>query len=321
MKHEDFLALRDGLRAQRPALLDLSELNLYRSLAPRFPAIAPSTHHEAPYRCHVAERFLEQLALPASLKPRTQVSHGVRRSLGALFKLFAARRARVAVPQDVYPVYLQLAAEAKLDVVTYRAQLGLPDEAALQGLDALLVCEPLKPWGTPQDGAALEAWATSVPGRVVLVDSAYATPPTSTALRLLEADVAMLLASCSKGWLIPDHAGVCVVPRAWQGEVREAFSQLPKDEARLRIGYAALSEHVQRPRAVHAELAARAQQLDALTRQRPELGAQPCVGYFATSSRSFSQLLELGVLATPASVFGGRADESVLSSLAPAPRA
>ena len=40
MQLDAFLKLRDELRTTRPELIDLSELNLYRTLA--FPAIAPS---------------------------------------------------------------------------------------------------------------------------------------------------------------------------------------------------------------------------------------------------------------------------------------
>lgn len=318
MNYESFLALREELLKTRPDLVDLAELNLYRSLVPHFPPIHPSTHHEAPYRCHVAERFLAQLELDDTLKPRTQVSHGVRRSLRALFGLLASRGAKVGVPNDVYPVYQQLAADAGVDMAPYAARSGLPALEALDELEALLVCEPLKPWGTAltsNDADRLTAWVREKPTRMLLVDSAYATPPTEQTRRLLHNDVAVLLASLSKGWLIPDHAGLCIVPSRWQRDAREVFAQLPKDERRLRIGYAALTEHSSRALEVTAFLAKRAQTLDALTLSRPELRASRCMGYFAIAERSFDELVHLGVLAAPASVFGGPAHLSILSSL------
>ncbi|MCE9669911.1 hypothetical protein LY474_19110 [Myxococcus stipitatus] len=319
MKHEAFLALRDAWRARRPELLDLSELNVYRSLAPAFAAIAPSTHHEAPYRCHLAERFLARLGLDAELKSRTQVSHGVRRSLRAVFGWLASRGARVGVPDDVYPVYLQLADEAGVQVLRFHAREGLPP---LESCDALLLCEPLKPWGRglqPEEQERVEAWARAEPGRrVLLVDSAYATPPTPWTLRLLHEELAFVLVSLSKGWLVPDHVGLCITPSRWRQDARDVFALLPKDEHKLRVGYAALTEHALRPRQVGALLAERARALDAFTTRRPELQASACVGYFATSARPFDELLELGVLGVPASVFGGPASLSVLSSLSPA---
>ncbi|WP_437911664.1 hypothetical protein WME73_29145 [Sorangium sp. So ce302] len=315
MKHEAFLARRAELRATRPSLVDLSELNVYRSLARLFPAIAPSTHPEAPYRCHLAERFLAHLELPQALKPRTQVSHGIRRSLRALFGLLAKREARVGVPADVYPVYQQLAAEAGATLVPWNARLGLP---VLDGLDAVLICEPLKPWGShlsPLEAAQLRRWARADERRMLILDSAYATPPTEQARALLDDESAVLLASLSKGWLIPDHAGLCIVPERFQKEARDAFAKLPKDEPRVRIGYAALTEHASRPREVGAILSERARRLDALTSARPDLKASRCSGYFAISARSFGELLELGILGVPAPVFGGPEDLSVLSSL------
>ncbi|NTX04469.1 aminotransferase class I/II-fold pyridoxal phosphate-dependent enzyme [Myxococcus sp. CA040A] len=316
MKHDAFLSLADAWRGQRPELVDLAELNVYRSLAPTFAAIAPSTHPEAPYRCHLAERFLAHLELDAELKSRTQVSHGVRRSLRALFGWLASRNARVAVPADVYPVYLQLAGEAGVEVVPFAAREGLPE---LEACDALLLCEPLKPWGrTPRSEEAerVERWVRAEPGkRVLIIDSAYATPPTPWTLRLLREELAFVLVSLSKSWLIPDHVGLCITPSRWRQDARAVFAPLPKDEQKLRIGYAALTEHASRPRQVGALLAERARALDAFTATRPELRASPCVGYFATSQCSFDELLEQGVLGVPASVFGGPAQVTILSSL------
>lgn len=130
-------------------------------------------------------------------------------------------------------------------------------------------------------------------------------------------ECAVLLVSLSKGWLIPDHAGLCIVPPRFQAAAREAFSALPKEERRLRIGYAALTEHSRRPREVAARLVDLGAQLDALTSGRPELAASKCVDYFATAERSLAQLLEVGVLGVPASVFGAPegTPRCVLSSL------
>jgi histidinol-phosphate/aromatic aminotransferase/cobyric acid decarboxylase-like protein len=294
-------------------LIDRAELNLYRSLGPHFPVIAPSTHREAPYRCHLAERFLAHLDLPAEWKARTLVSHGVRRSLRALFGLLG----RVAIPSDVYPVYLQLAAQAGTQVLPYEST----QELSLGDCDALLICEPSKPWGTSltdQQTDALISWAK--PGKLIILDSAYATPPTKNALRLLESGHAALLCSLSKGWLIPDHGGVCVVPDEWMPRARAAFAALPKDETKLRIAYAALTEFPNRPRDVSAWLASAANDLDAWAAQRPELKLNPCVGYFAVSECSFEELLALGVLGVPAAVFGSTRAKCVLTPLEPGDR-
>jgi len=320
MTRDEFLSERAQLRQTRPGLVDLSELNLYRSLAKldgaRFGSIAPSTHEEAPYRCHLAERFLSHLGLSQQLKSRTHVSHGIRRSLRALFAHLASAHATVGVPDDVYPVYGQLAAEAGVKVAPWSAREGLPKD--LSGLSALLVCEPLKPWGTSLASVEVErlrSWARADERRMVIIDSAYATPPSPLALQAMLDESAVLLVSLSKGWLIPDHAGLCIVPTRFQQATRQVFAPLPKDTERLRIGYAALTEHADRVGHVTQTLAHLASRLDDFTSRRPEFAATRCAGYFAATERSFSQLLELGVLAVPASIFGGSSQGCILSSL------
>lgn len=191
MNHEAFHALRSELRRTRPQLLDLAETNLYRSLA--LPSIPPSQHPEAPYRGHLAERFLVWLEFPAELRSRAQISHGVRRA--------GARRAR-------------------------RAARVRAAQALGRSLDAASV-------------DALERWALADPQRLLVIDSAYAMPPTSGVRRLIEADAAAVSVSLSKGWLLPDHAGLCLVPTRWREPVRETFGRLAKDELKLRIAYAA----------------------------------------------------------------------------------
>jgi histidinol-phosphate/aromatic aminotransferase/cobyric acid decarboxylase-like protein len=324
MNLEQFRRMRAELRASRPGLIDRAELDLYRSLAQwdpqAFGAIAPSQDPRAQYRCHVAEQFLDRIGLAEELKPRALVSHGVRRSLRALFGLLASRGATIGIPEDVYPVYAQLAAEAGIAATAWSARRGLPNERLLADVSALLVCEPLKPWGRTLDAAELErlrAWVRADPRRMLILDSAYAIPPSPGTLSLLHDESALVLVSLSKGWLIPDHVGLCIVPTRWLPASREAFASLPKHELRLRIAFAALTDHRDRPKQVAATLARFGQQLDAQTQARPELATAACVGYFAISELPFAALLEYGVLGVPASVFGGDPDMPgcVLSSL------
>jgi aspartate/methionine/tyrosine aminotransferase len=205
-------------------------------------------------------------------------------------------------------------------VTTWTSYAGLPSDEALSTLDALLICEPLKPWGAPlneRDVARLRSWAKTDERRMLIIDSAYATPPTARTLELLHDESAIVLVSLSKGWLIPDHGGLCITPHRFQKDAREAFAALPKDEERLRIAYAALTEHADRPKEVARQLTVLAARLDEFTGTRPRLSASKCTGYFAVAQRSFTSLLEEGVLAVPASVFGAPegTPRCVLSSL------
>lgn len=315
MTFDDYRRWRSEQRARNPSLVDRGELDLYRSLGPSFETIAPSVDPQAPYRCHLSERFLERLGLDRSLASRALVTHGVRRSLSALFALFAARGARVAVPGDVYPTYLSLAASAGLAPSTYEARLGL--HPALESMDVLLVCSPLKPWGGDGELHRALDWARADRRRVLLIDAVYSTPPSCVVLDAASRGDAVLLTSLSKGWLIPDRAGLCLVSEPMVSHAREAFAALEKDTSKLRVAFEALTVHRSRPERVTAMLRARADELDAWTRARPELEAARCEGYFAVSAKSAEVLLAMGVIAIPASVFGGPATHSVLSSLAP----
>lgn len=315
MSYEDYRRWRSEQRALDPSLVDRGELDLYRSLGPSFEPIAPSEHEQAPYRCHIAERLLDRLELDPSLKSRSLVTHGVRRSLAALFSMYAGRGARVAIPGDVYPTYLSLASNASLAPSTYEARLGLPSQ--LDAVDALLVCSPLKPWGGDGHVERAIEWARADRRRTLLIDAVYATPPSRVVLDAASRGDAVLLTSLSKGWLIPDRAGLCLVPESMMKATREAFAALDKDATKLRVAFAALTEHRSRPERVTSMLRARAAELDAWTRAHPEVEAAPCEGYFAVSSKSASELRAVGIIAIPASVFGGPATKSVLSSLEP----
>ena len=303
-------ALRARLRRERPDLIDLGELDLYASLAPSFVPIEASNDPAARHRCHVAERYLDYLGLPPDAAGRAHVTHGIRRSLGALFALLAQRGATVAIPDDVYPVYLQLAEGATTR--RYPSREGIPSEG---DHTALLVCDPQKPWGNEVDLEGARRWARHDPNRMLILDTAYAVPARDAVG--LEDD-AVVLTSLSKGWLLPDHVGLCLAPPRWREVTRAALAALPSDERKLRVGFSALTTEADRPLAVARHLAERASELDALTAAHPELKAGPCRGYLAIAREPFEALVASGVLAIPAPVFGGPATHSVLSSLAPA---
>lgn len=314
MNHAEHRAVRERLLRERPRLLDLAELDLYRSVGSRLAAIGASTGPASRHRCHVAERYLDYLKLPADAVGAAHVTHGIRRALGALFAMLAERRVTIAVPDDVYPVYLRLASEAGVSVETYSARRGLPPEDG--GHAALLVCAPLKPWGTTNDLDAARRWARADRERMLLLDMAYAVPARG---QVVLDDDAIVMTSLSKGWLLPDHVGVCLTPPRFQAPVRRALAALAVDEDKLRVGFSALTTHAERPDVVAQHLVDRARWLDGITRSRPELKAGLCRGYFAVSDRPFEALLGAGVLAIPATVFGGPPSHSVLSSLEPVP--
>ena len=199
MNLEIFLERRNIMRKSRPDLKDFSEMNLYRSLRyfdpEKFGPIQPSENSESVYRCHLGEKFNFLFDfLPVEEKHRILVSHGVRRSLFALFSILARKNNSVCIPGDVYPVYLDLARQSGVRYELWESFSGLPEN--LDCFDALLICEPNKPWGknlTAADFQKLNSWVEDNPDRMLIIDSAYALPPNPAVLDLVRRNLAILL--------------------------------------------------------------------------------------------------------------------------------
>jgi aspartate/methionine/tyrosine aminotransferase len=325
MDYVQFKARRAELCAGDSTLLDLSEMNLYRSLPAAFTgeflAIEPSSDGRALHRCYLRDLMLESLEFEHSLRSRLLISHGVRRSLGALFQTLAERGQSVLIPSDVYPVYFEIAHRAGVRFGEYRARQGIPGFTMMESHDAVLVCDPLKPWGgsmSPADCELLRQWA-SHGSRLVIVDGAYSFRPSEHVRKLVRESSCALLGSLSKGWLIPDHAGYCLIAEAWKDVVQPAFVALAKDEQRLRVSFEALEKHAARPAVARERLLELA---GAFGERMRVLGIQTSQvhGYFATTSLGFDELLGKGCMGMPASVFGASgSDGCVLSTLPPCP--
>lgn len=323
MDHVELKSRRADLKRDNPALVDFGETNLYRSLATAYPdqfgPITPSTDARSKHRCHLAELILSALNLESELRSRLLISHGVRRSLLSLFQTLARMGKTIWIPADVYPVYAEIARTAGIDFAKYAAREGLPNRDALNTRDALLICDPLKPWGGSLSAAQCEsllAWSKDG-SRLVIIDGAYSFVPSMAVLELARSNGCALLGSLSKGWLIPDHGGYCLLPHSWCFAAKPAFQSLPKDERRFQISFSALVQHAQRPHSVHAQLTRLAEDFRS---QAARLGvpASNVNGYFATTPLGFDELLRRGCIGIPASVFGASARSGcVLSTLPP----
>ncbi|MFZ4573949.1 MAG: aminotransferase class I/II-fold pyridoxal phosphate-dependent enzyme [Phycisphaerales bacterium] len=319
MNHAELNDRRAELKAAMPGLLDLAETNLYRRLPRLYPElfaeVRASNDAKAPYRCHLAELMMEHLGLEPGLRSRVLVSHGVRRSLSSLFTILAARGVESLVPGDVYPVYGELARRAGASFTEYAARDGLPPREALDSFGALLVCDPLKPWGgslTPAECDRISAWSRGG-DRIAIVDAAYSFRPSPHIEAMAREGACCLLGSLSKGWLIPDHLGYCFLPEQWTREARSAFAALPKDESKLRVGFAALSEDPNRPSRVAGVLARLAERMEGELHHR-RIPAAAVSGYFTRTPLDFQSLLDAGCVGIPASVFGAPDDAGCLVS-------
>lgn len=306
--------------------LDAAEHNLYSSLPRSFPgrfeAIEPSVEAAAQYRCHVGELFVERWGLPDCEKARLSVCEGVRGALASLFAGLARSGLKALLPSDVYPVYLALAKEARLEFETYEARRGdgAWDEMDLEPFGAVLVCDPLKPWGGSMGGrmgGRLAAWASIDPsGRVAIVDSAYGIDASGWTRSALESGSAMVLASLSKGWLEPLAAGVALAPEAWADRARAWIGARAKNENRLRVAYHALARHADRPSEVERAIEQRRWAMSGTLAQRAGGGLDLTpAGYFWSSPMPSSWWAQRGILAIPASAFGSGEACSLVSML------
>jgi histidinol-phosphate/aromatic aminotransferase/cobyric acid decarboxylase-like protein len=320
MKLDEFIKIREQLRKSQPQLIDCSEMNLYRSLATfdatRFGAIPPSNNPKAAYRCHAAEAYLSFLEWPDEMKKNIHVSHGVRRSLSAIFSMLAKQKKSIAIPDDVYPVYQQLALEAGVETKFWSARNGIPEHEFLTQIDAILICAPLKPWGTRLSSMELnrlDKWANGNENRMLVFDCAYAVPDDSLT-KLIREEKAIGLLSLSKQFLIPDHLGLCIAPERFRMDLRNAFLPLPKDELKLRVAFEALEFHSARPQNVaHAVTV-----FSESAHSKLNINGLNFNGYFSSSEKTFEDHLQNGILGIPASVFGSDKPGTVLSCLPPA---
>ena len=321
-----FADLKQQVLLQHPGVFDASETRLAPSLAGELPAPESLPCPPVGHRCHVAEQWLECFGLPADWKPRALVSQGVRHSLQALLAHWARQDRRVALPSDVYPVYLALARTADCKLATY-ASFPSFDADVLDVADVLVVADPFKPRGTPlsaQEVHAIERWLRAEAHRRVVVDAVYQfdTRLSESTSRLLATGQAIVLHSLSKGWASPLIAGIALVPEQDVAEFTSVFRPLEVDRRQLALAQGLLSGDRGRPAHLAAVLRSREVELrQALQHRGIELpSADEIPGqYLFVAPLPWTQLLSRhGVLALPASTFGSReARFSIVSSLAP----
>jgi aspartate/methionine/tyrosine aminotransferase len=309
----EFQSFRTTVMQEVKPLLDASEHKIVQSLRPLFPEIPPSTHTQATHRCHVVEAFLALNPHFSDLKKQAVVCQGVRQGLSVLFADAATHGLTVAIPSDVYPEYQRIAEHARCAAVYYEAQRGLAKPEMLGDADVLLWCYPSKPWGdveTANQKAAIKDWLTNHPSHRLWIDSVY-QPTFSHELReWYDLGQTVCVTSLSKGWLEPWVAGIAFIPLQDTERLRPVFSALTKNEYMVQKAYAALSEYSARPMKIQSVL------IDLAKARADQLNTSLLFqGYFAISPYSAEWWLEQGILTMPFSVFGGKGNGAIISSL------
>jgi aspartate/methionine/tyrosine aminotransferase len=279
----------------------------------------------APWTCSMSE--LEQTAASSAqaiaswsratqiaLDPeRTVVGRGVRDLLSATFSFALNRGEELWLPEDVYPVYWELARQADVSMRAF-ATLPQPNLSFLPqtGEGAAIVFPvPVSPLGrllTDSEAMALFLWLSVSRRRLLILDAVYTfdfnvVRPLIESFLTKNADQCIVLWSCSKSWLAPGSLGLAAVPHSLALTLQGSVS--PPSEAEFGRIKAVLDDRPDLCQLQQAAFDREWQRLAPRIRCVVPDWQPPSVGYFSLVSAPFTTLLnEYDILSVPATVFG-----------------
>ncbi len=149
MDFTEFLAWSKRLSRDRHDLRRLCETRIARAFEAIRPKVELPTGFAPVHRCDLARQWCEVRDLPASLAKTTLICEGVRHGLALILRRLAEARKRVALPEDVYPVYWGIVAESGALAVRVETFPRFDPEAILEsataaGCSVVLLPAPLK---------------------------------------------------------------------------------------------------------------------------------------------------------------------------------
>ena len=294
---------RQWLKAN-PKGVDAADTRVY-DWSERFTQNRPVFVEKSQYRCHLAEEYLNWLALDEIGKTNILISSGVRHSLGIMLK----QTGSWIRPNDVYPEYGKIEMACGAQAMTYSARAGLPWEMLENSRGwNLLICDPLKPWGGQLDTQKYRRLLSTAlrQNGMIWVDGAYAKRPHPAVIEAIVEDLPVIwLGSLSKGWLKPWILGAVLGHPNVLGQWRVAFQNEKKDTDKLAFAWDLLTNHPQRPEEVEEICRqARIKLLGELDARGVGMGvSDPGHGYMLRHELPASKLIEDGILALPGSIF------------------
>jgi hypothetical protein len=332
MNFSDFQSWREQALRTDLGLLDCGETNLYRALAAWRPR-QDETYDDRPiYRCDLARMWLARYGYDSTLSRSALVCGGVRHALSMIFQVLATDPGTVLwLPQDVYPVYGELARAAGLAPRTY-ATLPipvLPTASPTGGHEYVLVTNPWKPLGrylNEEEHSHLLRWLDASPSRHLLIDSVYdfGTPFHGMTQRFYATGRAVLLHSVTKGWLWPKTFGIALMGECGM-RFERVFREHPPAADALRLADALLSKASRLPAQVASELDRRSANWIKVIPDKIRAGllnagcAAPGCYLFPVDMDASLLMRRYRVLGIPASAFGAESwNGSVLTSLSAA---
>jgi DNA-binding transcriptional MocR family regulator len=251
------------------------------------------------------------------------ISTGVREILRAALGVVCERGDELWLPNDVYPVYWDLARAAGLSPLPFTT-LPTPDWSFLErtARNAIaLMPMPLSPlgrWLSGSESQLLVDWLAAHEDRVLIVDAVY-TYDFEASRRaldpLVETHRCVVLWSCAKSWLAPGALGVARIPLDWAPRIRDSVPSPDADRLHSLLGLLEGTPELPRRQAQHFRH--EWSRLEPRIRSADPKWRAPTSGYFGTVALPFQALVQdHGILSIPASVFGSeREDVSVLSCL------
>jgi histidinol-phosphate/aromatic aminotransferase/cobyric acid decarboxylase-like protein len=247
---------------------------------------------------------------------------GVRELLSTVFKALESRKPELWLPEDVYPVYWDLARTSGLSPLPFRT-LPAPDWTFLERTAAsavALIPIPLSPLGRlirSGEVAALTRWLRGGRDRLLLVDAVYTYDFAASRAafeQLLATNAAVILGSCSKSWLSAQSLGVAATAETRLSSLFARVEAPPLSA--LGDVTQKLEEHPDLPRRQQEAFRREWSRIEPRLRACEPDWRPPETGYFSAVAQPFEQLLErFDVLGVPASVFGSREPLTIVTCL------
>ena len=250
------------------------------------------------------------------------MGRGVRQILQLVLECLYNEGRTLWLPQDVYPVYSELA--GRLCTRPYETlvdfNLDFLDDSS--DTDVLLITDPLTPLGRYLRIHELEQcdeWLRKSPNRLLIIDAVYCFGPDrlSRLNDILQTDQAVVLHSLSKAWLAPHLLGVAACPRRLTKEIDGQGNGYPMDSLDIQQAHSIVTADPGRPLLLQKLFFQQWLILEPEIRKASDDWRPPQTGYFSLVPVNNNSLLqEHDILAVPASVFGSKRENlSVISCL------
>lgn len=326
MNYLQFLSYKNKMLVEQPNLINLAENNLYERLSCLVPR---NLNYPKVYRCHVAEKICRQFNLSKNSINKITITRGVRDSLDTLFQLHD----NWIIPEDQYPWYQQNLREKNKSFIEYPT-LGREDMFDNLPDGNLLITFPIKLFSYKNSTFdrviqnfynKLYSFLSNNRNNHLYVDNVYNfnfdyNQILINRLLTLHENITILY-SFSKSLLLPKHCGFIFSNTSYKQE----FANKLINDNELSLIDSLLDDGNLTRNAIRDVLYFKKSRLKLLNNwliqnKKPSVG-EDIDSYFNENSYLFysktshEEYLNHNILTIPESVFGGKGNGSIVSSL------